>query len=116
MKAAVLAFGMLLASSIAFAAKEHGVEVYPAAKPAPEVAKQLKSKMNLNAATYRTTDSVDQVTSFYAKQPLKENPGRNKGGASFNLGDKVMVTIQNPWLDMDTGKINNDTLISIVKQ
>ena len=28
--------------------------------------------------------------------------------------DKVTVTVQNPWLDMKTGKINNDTLVSIV--
>jgi hypothetical protein len=112
MKAAVLAFGMLLASSTAFAAKEHGVEVYPGAKPAPEVTKQLKE---MNGVAYRTTDSVEQVASFYAKQPLKENPGRNKGGASFSMGDKVMVSIQNPWADMVTGKVSNDTLISIIK-
>ena len=115
MKAAVLAFGMLVACSMAHAAKEHGVEVYPGAKPAPEVTQQLKEKMNLNAAAYRTTDSVDKVAAFYSKQPLKENPGRNKGGASFSMGDKVMVSIQNPWMDMVTGKVTNDTLISIVK-
>jgi hypothetical protein len=28
----------------------------------------------------------------------------------------VNVTVQNPWLDMKSGKINNDTLISIVKR
>jgi hypothetical protein len=38
-----------------------------------------------------------------------------KESAMFKKGD-VDITIQNPWMDMKTGKLVNDTLISIVKQ
>lgn len=31
-------------------------------------------------------------------------------------GKGVMVTVQNPWMDMDSGKVMQDTLISIVKK
>ena len=111
-KAAITAAALLFAGA-ALAEKQHGIEVYPAAKADAEVAKQLKDTMKLNAATYRTTDSVEKVTDFYRKQKLKENPGTSKQGSSF-MADGVMLTIQNPWADMKTGKITNDTLISIV--
>jgi hypothetical protein len=71
--------------------------------------------MKLTAIAYRTADSVAKVAEFYRKQPLKENPGASKDGVLF-MGKGVMVTVQNPWMDMKTGKVNNDTLISIVKQ
>ena len=98
------------------AESQHGVEVYPAAKADPQVAKMIKDTMKFDASTYRTGDPVAKVADFYRKQPsLKESPGTSKQGAGF-MGQGVMVTIQNPWADMKTGKMNNDTLISIVKQ
>ena len=100
----------------AFAETQHGVEIYPAAKADAEVAKMIKDTMKFNAATYRTSDPVPKVTDFYRKQPgLKESPGTSDKGSGF-MGKGVMVTVQNPWADMKTGKMNNDTLISIVKQ
>jgi hypothetical protein len=36
-------------------------------------------------------------------------------GAGFKTKTGVRVTIQNPWMDMETGKMIKDTLISIVK-
>ena len=69
----------------------------------------------MDVKTYRTSDPPAKVVDFYRKQPLKENPGGTKGSAGFS-GDGVMVTIQNPWTDMKTGKTNNDTLISIGKK
>ena len=108
----------LAAASLAFAAAaetQHGVTVYPAAKAAPEVAAELKKAMKLNAHTYRTSDSVEKVAGFYKSQKLKEMPGADKQQAGF-MADGVHVTIQNPWMDLKTGKINNDTLLSIVKQ
>ena len=100
----------------ALAEQKHGVEVYPAAKADEGTAKMIKDTMKFDAATYRTTDSVAKVTEFYRKQSgLKENPGSDAKGSGF-MGKGVMVTVQNPWADMKTGKMNNDTLISIVKQ
>ena len=100
----------------ALAEQKHGIEVYPAAKADPEVAKMIKDTMKIEAATYRTSDSVAKVTEYYRKQAgLKENPGSDAKGSGF-MGKGVMLTVQNPWADMKTGKMNNDTLISIVKQ
>ena len=112
-KAVVAALALWAAQAVA--ESQHGVEVYPGAKADAEVAKMIKDTMKFNAATYRTSDSVEKVADFYRKQPLKENPGTDKKGAGF-MGKGVMVTVQNPWADMKTGKMNNDTLISIVKQ
>ena len=114
-KAAWIAVG-LFASASAFAAQQFGVEVYPNAKPEAAVSKQLKEKLNLkNSAAFRTSDSVSKVTDYYRKQKLQENPGTSDKGSSFMAPGKVMVTVQNPWMDMDSGKVMNDTLISFVK-
>ena len=101
-------------STFAFAEAQLGVTVYPGANADPAVAAQLKKAMKLEGHTYRTGDSVEKVVSFYRSQPLKEGPATSKNGAMFT-GKGVTLTIQNPWADMVTGKVNNDTLISIVK-
>ena len=103
----------LLLSTQALAEAQFGVTVYPGARAEPAVAAQLK-KMKLQGHAYRTTDSVDKVVSFYRTQPLKEGPVTTKNAAMFT-GQGVSLTIQNPWMDMDSGKTINDTLISIVK-
>ena len=112
-RVALLATALSL-SAHALAEQKHGVEVYPNAKADAKVAKQLE-KMNIKGAgTYRSGDSVAKVTEFYRKQSgLKEVGTGNAQGATFQ-GKDVMVTIQNPWLDMDTSQKVNDTLISIV--
>jgi hypothetical protein len=114
MKKAVFAVIAAACMSQAAAQSDPGVPVYPGAKPAPEVAEALKKQMNIAATTYRTSDSVEKVAEFYRKQSLKEGPGTSKQGAMFS-GNGVNLTIQNPWLDMKSGKVNNDTLVSIVK-
>ena len=114
MKQAIAVALFTLFAGQASAESQFGVEVYPGAKHDAEVEKQVRD-MKLNAKTYRTTDSVEKVTSFYKGQKLEAGPGNNKAGAMF-MGKGVMVTIQNPWADMKTGKVTNDTLISIVKQ
>ena len=114
MKKAIAVALFSLFAAQAGAESQFGVEVYPGAKHDAEVEKQVK-EMKLNAKTYRTTDSVEKVTSFYKGQKLEQGPGANKSGSMFT-GKGVMVTIQNPWADMKTGKVTNDTLISIVKQ
>lgn len=106
--------GLLLAAAAA-AETQHGVTVYPGAKAAPEVAAELKKSMNIQGQTYRTSDSVEKVAQFYKSQKLKEMPGADKKQAGF-MADGANVTIQNPWMDLKSGKINNDTLVSIVKR
>lgn len=101
-------------SAQAWAASQPGATVYPGARPDAAVAAQLKKAMNIEAQTYRTGDSVEKVAAFYRAQKLKEQPGTSKTGAMFT-GPGVTVTVQNPWSDMESGKINNDTLVSIVK-
>jgi hypothetical protein len=41
--------------------------------------------------------------------------GESKEGAMFKKGN-IDITIQNPWMDMKSGRMMKDTLISIVKQ
>ena len=113
MKKAIAAALFTAFAGPALAEAQHGIEVYPAAKADEAIAKQLKQKMNLNAKTYRTTDSVKKVTEFYRKQKLTEGPASSDQGAMF-MSKSADVTIQSPWMDMSTNKINNDTLISIV--
>ena len=105
----------LFLSAQALAETQFGVEVYPGAKADAKATEQIRKAMKLDGQFYRTGDSVEKVTAFYRKQPLKEMPGADKAGAAFS-GKGVMVTIQNPWMDMESGKINKDTLLSIVKQ
>ena len=105
----------LVLSTPATAEVQHGVTVYPGAKPDPQVAAELKKAMKITAHTYRTGDSVEKVSQFYRSQKLKEMPGADTKQAGF-MADGVHVTVQNPWMDMKSGKVNNDTLISIVKK
>lgn len=114
-KAIGIGLAALFLSAPAAAESQLGVAVYPGARPDAEVAAALKEAMQLTAHTYRTKDSVEKVALFYRAQKLKEMPGADKESAGF-MAKGVHVTVQNPWMDMKTGKRNNDTLISIVKQ
>lgn len=111
-KAALVAIALMWAVQ-AGAEQAHGVEVYPGAKADPAVARQVAEMGVKNANTYRTTDTVAKVAEFYRKQNLKQQ-NLDKDGAMFT-GNKVTLTLQNPWMDMKTGKMMSDTLISIVK-
>lgn len=118
MKAAMMmmvAAGLFLAAT-AHAAQQFGVEVYPGAKPDAKVAKSVEKMGVKNVHAYRTSDPVGKVAEFYRKQKLKEMPGTSAQGAGFSGPNGVNVTVQNPWMDMDSGAMMKDTLISIVKQ
>ena len=97
------------------AEEKFGVKVYDGAKYDASTSKTLSESMSINAACYRTNDSVAKVVAFYKKQTGLESMGENKEGAMFKKGN-IDITIQNPWMDMKSGKMNKDTLISIVKQ
>lgn len=110
-KAAWLAISLMWAAH-AGAEQMHGIEVYPGARQDAAVAQQVAKMGIKNAGTYRTSDSVAKVAEFYRKQKLKQESLDDKG-AMFT-GTNVTVTVQNPWMDMKTGAIVRDTLISIV--
>lgn len=121
-------------SAQTYAAESFGVQVYPGASPDPETTKVLKeSIIKAECASYRTNDSVGKVASFYEKQPGMTPMGQitKEGGmfqrckkAEYNpifkqkmgVGCDRDVTIQSPWRDMKSGKMMNDTLITIVEK
>jgi len=97
------------------AEENYGVKVYDGAKHDASTSKTVSESMSINAACYRTSDSVAKVVEFYKKQPALEYMGGDKESAMFKKGD-VDITIQNPWMDMKSGKMMKDTLITIVKK
>ena len=99
----------------AVAEEKFGVKVYRGAKYDAAVSKNVSETLSINAACYRTNDSVAKVAEFYKKQPSMKYTGGEKVSAGFSNG-VVDVTIQNPWINMITGKMMTDTLITIVKQ
>jgi hypothetical protein len=96
------------------AEEKFGVKVYDGATYDTSTSKTVSESMSINASCYRTNDNVEKVTEFYKKQPDLEFMGGSQEGAMFKKGD-VDITIQNPWMDMQSGMMNKDTLISIVK-
>lgn len=92
----------------------------------------LRDSMQLTAAAFRTNDGAAKVAAFYEKQNgMRKMPGATAEQALFSAGCKAefnpylkkeshqcgyQVTVQNPWMDMKSGKLVRDTLITIVKQ
>ena len=106
---------LLLAGLVMTEAEEKlGLPVYDGAKYDEATSKAVSESMSVHAACYVTSDSVAKVTEFYKKQPGLEFMGGNDEGGMFKKGE-VTLTIQNPWMDMKTGKMMNTTLISVVK-
>jgi hypothetical protein len=98
----------------AVAAEKLGIQEYPGAKPEQESANVIKQMFpRARAYCYSTNDTLDSIVSFYKKQGLNY-VGGDKENAMFKKG-KVDVTVQSPWMDMKTGKINKSTLISFVE-
>jgi hypothetical protein len=108
---AVLLFTVVVSAG---AEEKFGIKVYDGAKYDASISKSVSESMSVNAACYQTNDSVAKVAAFYKKQPGLELMGEDKEGAMFKKGD-IDVTIQNPWMDMKSGKMMKDTLLSIVK-
>ena len=112
-KAAVMTAALVWALH-AGAEQKHGVEVYPGAKADASVAQSVAKMGIKDAGTYRTGDAVAKVAEFYRKQNLKQE-NLDADGALFT-GKNVTVTVQRPWMDMKTGALMSDTLISIVRK
>jgi hypothetical protein len=118
MRHLIFSLATLLAILVSFtpvhAEELHGIQVYGGAKYDGAASKTVSEAMSIQAACYLTNDSVAKVIEFYKKQPGLEFMGGNEEGAMFKKGD-IDITIQNPWMDLKTGKIMKVTLISIVK-
>ena len=109
-----------------------GIPVYPGAKADGATSAFLRESLGMTGAAYRSGDGVAKVVAFYDKQAgMKKMPGATGEQAGFSAGCKgefnrilkkeiqtcaYQVTVQNPWMDMKTGQLVRDTLISIVKQ
>jgi hypothetical protein len=109
----VLALFLVTIGGYAGAEEKFGVSIYPEAKYDSAVTEFLK-QISPESAAYRTGDKVEKVIAFYKKQPGLNFIGGDQEGGMFRKG-KVDVTVQSPWMDMKTGKMEKDTLISIVK-
>jgi hypothetical protein len=106
---------LLMVSVMNVSAEEKfGVQVYSGAKYDAATSKNVSESFSIDAGCYRTNDSIPKVSEFYTKQPGMKYMGGEKVSAMFRKGD-VDVTVQNPWVDMKTGKMMSDTLITIVK-
>jgi hypothetical protein len=113
---AVAAVLFFLYATAVLAEERFGVTVYPGAKYDADSSDFLKkSGIAKEAATFRTNDSVGKVVDFYKSQQGFKNLSITKEGGMFTKNN-VDVTIQNPWMNMATGKMISDTLISIVKR
>ncbi len=107
---------LLIFVSTAFSEEKFGTQVYPGAKYDASVSKSLRETIGVDGFAYRTDDSVEKVAEFYKRQGLILLGRVTPGNALLQTKTGVSVTIQNPWMDMNTGKMFKDTLISIVKK
>jgi len=111
-------FVMVLVMAGLFSAgaeEKYGIKMYDGAKYDAAVSKSVSESMSINIACYRTNDPVVKVIEFFKKQAGLEYVGGDKENALFKKGS-IDVTIQTPWMDLKSGKMMKDTLISIVKQ
>lgn len=114
-KGLILAMVVLCMAGMVHAEEKFGVPVYPGAKFDADTTKFVTDSFKVEVACYRSGDSLAKIAEFYKKQSGIETMGVEKEGAMFTK-KKINITVQNPWMDMKTGKMNKDTLISIGKQ
>jgi hypothetical protein len=123
---------LLLAFTHLNAEERFGVEVYKGAKHEDAATDYLQNKMNMKAFCYRTGDNVANVIEFYKGKEGLYLISEDDTGAFFRrceraefskLFNKMVpkncdldITIQSPWMNMKTEKVNSDTLISFVER
>ncbi|WP_139163007.1 hypothetical protein [Desulfonatronum thiosulfatophilum] len=95
---------------------QFGVAVYPEATQHAGTTKFLKEGLGVDGVAYQTKDPASAVIEFYKSQDGIREIFVSDESAMFRKGDEVDVTVQSPWMDMDTGKLMQDCLISIVKR
>ncbi|MBI3597421.1 MAG: hypothetical protein HY203_09740 [Nitrospirae bacterium] len=118
--AVFLGLAFLCGIQMVSAGQGFGVKVYDGAKYDEAISKFVSGIGAGEAFCYVTKDSLEKVVAFYKKQPSFELFSNDKETAMFmykkgNRDTGINITIQNPWMDTKTGKMRNDTLISIVK-
>lgn len=113
---AVMCCLVLLMAKMALAGEQFGVTVYPNAQAEPGATKFLQEELGVNGVAFRTSDSVTDVVIFYQAREGMREVFASQDSAMFKKGDDVDVTIQSPWMDMQTGTVMQDCLISIVKR
>jgi hypothetical protein len=112
--AAFVAVLLLTGFITAGAEEKFGFEIYHGAKYDASTSQTVSESMSINASCYRTNDDVAKVIEFYRKQAGLEFMGGSQEGGMFKKGN-IDITIQNPWMDMHSGRMMKDTLITIVK-
>jgi hypothetical protein len=96
-----------------------GIQLYPGASSSNVEGSEnfIKSSGYRTAVCRHTTDSLDKVVAFYRNdkqlspmgEPSKDNAGfSNKGGAS--------MSINSPWMNMQTFQMTNGTMICIASK
>jgi hypothetical protein len=114
MKTLMLAVLISLFAFSSYAAETFGIVVYPGAKEDAATTKFTNEQLQMTGSCYRTTDPLTKVVEFYSKQQGMTKVNVDKETAMFSK-DEIKITIQNPWMDMQTGTMVKETLVSIVK-
>ena len=105
---------VFLCSFLLAAEEKLGIPVYNGAQYDARVSKGVSTALSASAFCYRTNDSLNKVMDFYKKQAGFKLMGSTPEGAMFKKG-ATDLTVQNPWMNMEAGKMMKDTLITIVK-
>jgi hypothetical protein len=104
---------IMVGLAAAVAEEKYGVKVYDGARYDADTS-AFVSQMAGEAACYRTPDDAGKVVALYKGQPGAQVLSSSAKGGMLKIGG-INVTVQRPWRDMKSGKLNEDTLISIVK-
>ncbi len=120
MKRLIVLFAVLMVALVfsapADAEERFGVAVYPGAKYDDATSKYMSESQQLTIACFRTNDGLDKVAAFYRKQKGLSVRGDVLRENAYFQSDSADVTIQKPWMNVITGRMMTDTLISIVKK
>ena len=91
-------FGNIEADDPAKTAEKMGIDVYPGAEPVKNGAGSISvGDFSAGAATFETSDSVEQVAAFYKGQYPRAIHSENNGTHSFSVNSKdkmVVITLQ----------------------
>ena len=112
-----------------FGTEEREIPLYPGAVHDAETESFLRDNMGLHASAYQSDDNVFKISLFFEGLGMKKIHADKDGALlkrckeeynpylkkNMSTGDcDVEITIQSPWMDMKSGKLKKNTLISIV--
>jgi len=113
---ASLSMAGILAAQTGLCEERFGVPVYPGATYDAAISDFEVKNLHVEAACFRTKDPLAKVADFYKGQKQVKSvslPDQQNAMVRFNNG--ADVTLQSPSMNMSTGTMMQDTLISIVK-